>query len=305
MALGLCCEWVDIDRRGQLVNQISQRDLRLGRVDTYGAAFIRETYLANIDGVSDLLQRAVAAGIRFVRISSSVFPLFDKVPRGLWDNGEVVERLRAVGRFIVQHRLRVNTHPGQFVVLSSERDDVVDKSLIELDFHGWLFDQMGLDRSPYYGINVHGGKGGRPDRLLAGIDRLSAAARERLTLENDEFAYSVEELAVVCRKSAVSMVVDVHHHSLNPGSLTTAQALDVGRSTWPAGVKPTTHLSNSRPEHLEASVGKRRIHSDYISTFQADLLALHVAGIVDVEVEAKAKNIAIKQLVESGCVTLT
>ena len=293
MALGLCCEWVEADGRGRLVNQVVQKSLQLGRLTTYAEDHIRSTYLANITGLLDLLRRAAAADILFVRISSSLFPLFDKVQRYLWDNEEVHAQLKVVGEFIAAKRLRVNTHPGQFVVLSSDNDSVVRKSIVELDFHGWLFDRLGLPQTPYYGINVHGGKGGRSDQLIRGIAGLSESARRRLTLENDEFAYSVDDLLPVCRTTGVPLVFDVHHHSINPGQLNPNEALAAAVTTWPQGVRPTTHLSNSRPENREASVGKRRIHSDYIDTFHPVLKRAHDAGLIDIEVEAKAKNLAI------------
>lgn len=295
--LGICCMWVELDSKNRIVSSLPQKNLQLGRLRSYSDDFIKQAYLTNLRGVMTLLQKSVAAGIRFVRISSSLFPLYDVVDRGLWDNDEIRAELNKIGQFISTAGLRVNTHPGQCFVLSSDTAATVDAAVKELDFNGWVFDRLGLPRTPYFNINVHGGKGDRADSLVRGIDRLSPEARSRLTIENCEFAYTVEELYQVSLKTGVPVVVDVHHHSINPGGLSVKDALALGVSTWPTGVRPTTHLSNSKPEHANGTPSKRRIHSDYIHEFQPDLLSMHNAGLLDVEVEAKAKNLAISALV--------
>lgn len=291
--------WLRLDDKGRFVNETPVRRLQLTNISTYPEETIQEVYTDNLKSVCELLVRAHTAGIDFVRISSTLFPLWDKVPRYLWDNDEISALLKKIGGFVLGHDMRLNTHPSQHFVLSSDKPHVVDTTVQELNFQGWLFDQMGLPQTPYYNINVHGGKGDREDALVAGIERLNDGARKRLTLENCEFAYTVEDLYRVYDRTGVPIVVDVHHHSINPGDLTTMAALEIGTLTWPDEVRPTTHLSNSKPGITEDDKpSKRRAHSDYIRVFQPDLLSMHQAGRVDVEVEAKAKNLAIEALKE-------
>lgn len=295
--LGICCMWLDLDDKGRFVNQTPVKRLQLSRISTYAEDVIQGTYADNLKTVLDLLRRSHEAGINFVRISSTLFPLWDKVPRYLWDNDEVTSLLKQIGDYVLGREMRLNTHPSQHFVLSSDKPHVVDTAVRELNFQGWLFDQMGLPRTPYYNINVHGGKGDREDALVAGIERLDDAASKRLTLENCEFAYTVWDLYRVYDRTGVPVVVDVHHHAINPGKLTVLTALEIGALTWPGDVKPTTHLSNSKPEITEDDKpSKRRAHSDYIRVFEPMLLQMHNDGVVDVEIEAKGKNLAILPL---------
>lgn len=291
--------WLELDDRGRFVNQTPVKRLQLSRISSYTEDVIKGTYVTNLKTALMLLKLAREAGIYFVRVSSALFPLWDKVPRYLWDNEEVTESLRRIGKFVVSHKMRLNTHPSQYFVLSSDKPETVDTAVRELNFQGWMFDQMGLPQTPYYNINVHGGKGDREDQLVAGIDRLDAGARNRLTLENCEFAYTVADLVKVSHRTNVPIVVDVHHHSINPGDYSTKQALEAGIATWPLEVRPTTHLSNSKPDLAEdAKPSKRRAHSDYIRVFEPTLLQFHQEGRVDVEIEAKAKNLTILPLME-------
>lgn len=296
--LGLCCEWLSPAGENLLVS----RSLQLGRFTKghYSPELIRMTYAANLQNLLEFLPVIRKSGIRFFRVSSSLFPLFDKVDPEIYKHETLRDLLARIGKFVLTNEMRVNTHPGQFVVLSSDSQAVVKAAVTELDFHAWVFDQMGLPPSPYYGINVHGGKGGRTEQLRSGIARLSEAARLRLTLENDEFSYTVSDLALV----DVPVVFDCHHHSFNSGGLSQKEGLELAISTW-GRAKPTTHLANTPPGLQEdAPVTKRRVHSDYLTSVPEALREAHEAGRADIEVEAKAKNLAIFRAVKELGLTL-
>ena len=298
--LGLCCELVAYSPKGW-ENLLPCKTLQLGkfRERRYSDADIKQCYLANLRSLRWALPKILQLGIKFFRISSSLFPLYDQVNPETYLNTEVTEQLQEIGSYVLRFGMRVNTHPGQFVVLSSESPRVVANSVRELNFHAWVFDQMGLPATPYYNINVHGGKSGRPQGLLKGIAMLQPSARKRLTLENDEFCYSVAELLPICLESGTPMVFDSHHHTLNPDGLKDEDALKKAMATWAGEIKPTTHLSNTPPDKRGSSnVRDRRIHSEMIDYVPVSQLEAYRAGLIDMEVEAKAKNLAIDVLVK-------
>ena len=298
--LGLCCELVAYSPTKGWANLLPCKTLQLGKLRErrYSDESIKQCYLSNLRELRWALPKILGLGIKFFRISSSLFPLYDQVNPETYLNSEVTEHLQAIGAYALRFGMRINTHPGQFVVLSSESPRVVYNSIRELNFHAWIFDQMGLPATPYYNINVHGGKSGRPSGLLRGIEKLQPSARKRLTLENDEFCYSVAELLPVCRESGTPMVFDSHHHTLNPDGLSDADALEKAIATWEATIRPTTHLSNTQPEmRSSSSIRDRRIHSEMIDYIPDSQLLAYKEGRIDIEVEAKAKNLAIDTLV--------
>ncbi|MBM4077943.1 MAG: hypothetical protein FJ267_20125, partial [Planctomycetes bacterium] len=198
MSTGVCCHWLEEKtkpRSGkkELVNIFDERTLQLGRYrqGKYSSEAIKETYVHNVRRLSEMLPFMHRRGVKLFRISSAMFPLADQVDRILWDNPEVEKHLKVAGEYIRKHGIRVSTHPGQFCVLSSDSDAVVEKAFVELGIHGWMFDTMGLDHSPFYAINIHGGKANRSSRLIEQIKSLPDNTRKRLTLENDESSYSV------------------------------------------------------------------------------------------------------------------
>ena len=301
MALGLCCQWLEPDKKGRPKNILVSRTLQRGRLTRgeYSQEKIKQTYIDNLQNLLDVLPKAIAAGIRSVRVSSSLFPLFDLVDRALVETTEIDALFQKIGALAIGVGLRLTTHPGQFTVLSSDKPGVVDKSVREVEYHAWMFDKMGLPKTSYYSINIHGGPRDRAYQLISGISRLSPSARYRLTLENCEFAYSVKDLEPVAIKMSIPICFDSHHHRFNPGGLTGREAMALAAGTWPAGIKPMTHLSNSKPEYAESdSLTKLRQHSDYITYIPEYQLEANNTGKIDIEVEAKMKNLAILRAVD-------
>lgn len=303
MAVGVCCHWLEEKtkpRSGkkELVNIFDERTLQLGRYQhgKYSDESIKGTYIHNVSRLAEMMPFMHRNGVKLFRISSAMFPLADQVDRSLWDNPEVIKHLKNAGDYIKKNGIRVTTHPGQFCVLSSDSDAVVAKAFVELNIHGWIFDTMGLDHSPYYAINVHGGKADRASRLINQIKSLPDAVRKRLTLENDESAYNVIDLLSIYKETNVPVVFDSHHHVFNNAELTMEDAYAATAETWPKGIKPLQHLSNTEPELVNGNFQDRRKHSNMIHYIPEIQLQGLRDNVVDVEVEAKMKNFATIQL---------
>jgi UV DNA damage endonuclease len=139
-------------------------------------------------------------------------------------------------------------------------------------------------------MNIHGGKGDRSERLISVIRDLPDAIRLRLTLENDEYAYSAEEILVVCQRAEVPMVFDAHHHIIHE-QLTTyedpsvAEMIIAARSTCPIPAWQLVHISNGCDSFNDPH------HSDFITTMPS-----FYRLVPWIEIEAKQKEKAIEQL---------
>jgi UV DNA damage endonuclease len=307
--LGVCCQWLEerAKPRGkvELVNAMHEKTLQLGRYNDgkYQPEQIKSVYLNNVKNLCNMLPKIADKGIRLFRISSALFPLADQVDRSLWDNDDIKSILRESGDFIKNTGMRVSTHPGQFCVISSDSDKVIQNSIRELEIHGWLFDMMGLERSPFYAINIHGGKANRMLKLTEQIRLLPDSVRKRLTLENDEMSYSVSDLIEVSSQTGVPIVWDSHHHTFNDGNLSMEDAMNVASQTW-NGIKPLQHISNTEPELAGGSFIERRKHSDMIHYVPPVQLHALRNNLVDVEVEAKLKNLSVLKMSKDFSISL-
>lgn len=283
----------------ELVNILNERHLQFGRFNKgdYSDTDIHEVWLNNTTELLSVLKRIKKEGYSLMRISSGLLPLYDLVPDKLKADQKVLDKLKEIGDFVKTNNMRVTQHPDQFCVLSSDNPNIIDKAIVILEHHAWIFDQMGLDKSPYYAINVHGGKKGNTSVLIDVINtRLSDSVKNRLTLENDERGYSVKELFKVFEKTNVPIVMDTHHHTFHPDDLSMEDALDLCIKSWKE-IKPLTHLSNTTPGSEKAGFTERRKHSDYVHYIPECQKTANNLGQIDIEMEFKMKNLAIEKAV--------
>jgi len=257
---------------------------------TKGLDYVSELALLNAKDIIKILEWNRMNGINFFRLSSSIVPWGDHLDlTQLKDYKEIKSELKKAGDFAKFWNMRLTSHPGPFVVLTSPNEQVVLNAIADLELHGKIFDMMGLSKTPYNKINIHcngvyGDKKSAMDRFCNNFKRLSPSIRKRLTVENDDKAtmYSVLDLMYIHEKIGIPIVFDYHHHKFCTGGLTEEDAMKLAASTWPEGITPVVHYS----EPKEGS--KPQAHADYIKEIP------QTYGIdVDIMVEAKAKELSI------------
>lgn len=255
-----------------------------------GLDYVSELALLNAKDIIKILEWNRMNGINFFRLSSSIVPWGDHLDlTQLKDYKEIKSELKKAGDFAKFWNMRLTSHPGPFVVLTSPNEQVVLNAIADLELHGKIFDMMGLSKTPFNKINIHcngvyGDKKSAMDRFCKNFKRLSPSIQKRLTVENDDKAtmYSVLDLMYIHEKIGIPIVFDYHHHKFCTGGLSEEEALKLAASTWPKGITPVVHYS----EPKEGS--KPQAHADYIKeipqTYGVD---------VDIMVEAKAKELSI------------
>ena len=261
-----------------------------------GLPYASELALANS---MDLIKHVAwnnAHGIKVFRITSCMFPWHSEYDlTELPDYEAIKSNLEIAGKMAMESNQRLSTHPGQFNVLTSEREEVVLNAVDELDKHGILFDLMGLPRSPAAKINIHigGAYGDRQsamDRWCKNYERLSDSAKSRLTVENDDRAslYSTKMLYDnIVSRTGTPIVFDSHHFACGPQDSSYEEAFLMAVDSWPVGVRPQCHHSNSRKKYEDPTV-KDCAHSDwYYEPFD------DCGFSVDVVLECKKKEIAL------------
>jgi UV DNA damage endonuclease len=250
---------------------------------------LREVYAANLSRLNAALDFCVRAGLSLYRMTSGLFPFADD-EAGADVLEEFREEVAAVGERATELGIRLVLHPDQFVVLSSDSPQTVANSVKILETHARVMDMLGLPRSPWALIEIHGGKGGRSDRLVEQIGLLPEAVRTRIAFENDEYIYSAREILDVCRRAGVPMVFDAHHHVVHEGldsydHPSVSEMVDAACETWPVADWQLVHISNGRESFRD------RHHSDLVERMPAAY-----ARVPWIEVEAKHKELAIERL---------
>ena len=212
--------------------------------------------------------------------------------------------------------VRLSFHPGQFCVLASENDGIVDRSILEFEYHCDLIRYMGYGKKfQDFKCNVHiGGKRG-PAGIQAALRKLSPEARNCLTIENAEYTWGLDSSLELMHDCA--LVLDIHHHWIATGEYIEPDddRVQAVIESW-RGVRPTIHYSVSREDVLVdhdpstkpdlamlKSMGftstKLRAHSDLYWNSAVNIWALTFNSIADIMCESKEKNIASQQLLRT------
>jgi UV DNA damage endonuclease len=261
-----------------------------------GINYASELSLLNVRDLIEIIKWNYNNNINFFRMSSNIFPWASEY--NLLDMPHyhrIKNLLSGAGRLAQKYNQRITSHPGPFNVLVSPRESVVKKTIKDLSIHGELFDMMNLSHTPYNKINIHcngvyGDKKSAMDRFCKNFERLPYSVQSRLTVENDDKAsmYSVKDLMYIHNRIRIPIVFDYHHHKFNTGGLTEQEALELAMSTWPDGITPVVHYSESKALHEGNDKIKLQAHSDFIS----DVINTY-GNVVDVMVESKMKELSV------------
>lgn len=292
--LGLVCITASKDVRYRTVTR--KRLLQLS--ETEQEEILRNLYSENLQRLNQAIDFCIANEIKLYRLTSNLFPFAD-TELGERILNDFNEELFQTGERAMSASIRLVVHPDQFVVLSSDNPEVIATSIKILAYHAMIMDKLGLERSPWAMMEIHGGKSNRSERLVSVIRNLPEAIRSRLALENDEYAYSASEILEVCRQAGVPMVFDAHHHIVHEhldsyDDPSVAEMLAAAATTWPVREWQLVHISNGREGFND------REHSDLITVMPSSY-----RDAPWIEVEAKHKEEAIAKLRQEWLPTLT
>jgi len=294
MNLGYAC--INMTLGGQKPKITTNRSMIKKTFIDRGIEYAGELSLLNSRDLCEIVKWNVENGINFFRISSDIFPWASEYNiEDLPQYQRIKTVLSSCGNYARDNGVRLTSHPGPFNVLVSPREHVVQNTITDLTNHGKVFDLLGLDRTPYNKINIHcngvyGDKQSALDRFCKNFELLPESVQTRLTVENDDKAtmYSVKDLMYIHERIGIPIVFDYHHHKFCTGDMTEQEALELAISTWPKGITPVVHYSESKALHESNDKLKPQAHSDYINN-----LPNTYGNKVDIMVESKAKELSI------------
>ena len=287
---GLCCifhkEPIKFRRTTAKYLKAFSRDQQL--------LYLAQIGLHNADSLYRALKYCRHNGIKDFRVNSQILPLkthpdvgyrFEDLP----DQTEIRRMYERSRQYCRKHDLRTTFHPDQFILLSSPDKRVIQRSVADLIYQAEVAQWLNADVINIHGGGAYGDKAGSLRRLRREIDRLPEAVRTRLTLENDDRVYTPQDLLPVCTDMEIPLVYDVHHHRCLPDGNSVEKTTGAALKTW--NREPMFHISSPANGW---TANNPRNHHDYIDVadFPQDWLRLNVT----VEVEAKAKELAVSKL---------
>lgn len=254
--------------------------------------------------------------LRCFRLGSDLLPVFTEPSWSFFyrqsDVRDYAERhFRRVGDLARENNVRLSFHPGQFCCIVSDNDDVVNRSIEELEYHSDMIRWMGFGKSKLdFKLNVHlSGRQG-VNGFDSAWNKMSTETRNSLTLENDEYQKGLDDLLFL--KNKVGIVLDIHHHLIKTHEYIQSNDSRIGQviESW-QGVRPVIHYSQSREEYIGQFIdkipsmdemlvkfnkSKLRAHSDFYTNKKINDWALSHLEWADIMSESKSKNLGSLEL---------
>ncbi|KIW82226.1 UV damage endonuclease UvdE [Fonsecaea pedrosoi CBS 271.37] len=268
-----------------------------------GQEYVEALGLANARDIVKMLRWNDRYGIKFLRLSSEMFPFASHDIYGYKLSPFASEVLAEAGRVAAELGHRLTTHPGQFTQLGSPRKEVIRASLRDLDYHCEMLDLLRLPRQLNRDAvmilhmgGVFGDKAATIARFKENYVKLSQGIKDRLVLENDDVSYSVHDLLPVCEELNIPLVLDYHHHNIvfdadkvREGTLDITSLYNRIKATWTRkGITQKMHYSEPVPSAITAR--QRRKHNPRPATLPP------CAPDMDLMIEAKDKEQAVFEL---------
>jgi len=288
----LCCISNELKEQGYQFQTMTWKrfnDLCDQHGDQYALRELGDRWLNNCNVTFMAIQHCAENGWGY-RVSSALFPVLTH-PDFKYDitdvpqYQEIVDCLRETAVYNESWCVRLSTHPDQFNVLASENQASVDKTILELNHHGWVMDQLGCERSYYNPMNIHVNctKGELSDiaaRFMSNLAKCDESVTSRLVIENeDKGCWNVDNLLKHFR---LPITFDNLHDKCNPSETSSDACMYQCAATW--NVRPLFHYSESHPNKTN-----QRSHADMPTDRPC-------SDQYDWDIELKSKDAAIRAL---------
>lgn len=264
--IGLCCLHLGLQEQGHKFQTMTfKRFSELGR--DFALPVLADRYLNNIKVLREILLDCAKNGWCY-RANTDIFPLMTLDAANLkWHdlpNVKILDRyLDECAKIVIDNNLRISCHPDQFNVLASENADAVDRTINELNHHGWVMTRLGASKNYDSPINIHinACKGDVSDliaRFKTNFARLSDEVTTRLVVENeDKGVWNVSNILRFHDATRIPITFDYLHHACNNDGMTEEEAFGLCALTW-HGHTPLFHYCESLPNQENP-----RKHADY------------------------------------------
>lgn len=222
-----------------------------------------ETIEANLKDLLEILKYNLANKIYLFRISSDIIPFGGhEINTYKWDI-DFKDLLTEIGNFIKENNMRVSMHPGQYTIINSPDNQVVERAIGEFEYHTRFLDSLNLDFSHKVVLHIGGVYGDKLlaiERFIKNFNLLSETAKKRIVIENDEKSFDIDDILGISNRLNIPALFDILHHQINPVDKDIKTILFECNKTW------KKEDGNMKLHYSDQSPFKQKgAHSEYVS----------------------------------------
>ena len=272
---------------------VPNTNMRTCRQDNATEDRLGELIAHNLNSLENIIDYNIKNNIKLFRISSDIIPFGSSPVNSLpwWELFE--EELRAIGAKIENSKMRVSMHPGQYTVLNSPREDVVERAILDLKYHTKLLRSLGAGPKSKIILHiggVYGEKAEAMERFMTTYDQLDADVKQHLVIENDDRSYTIEDVLGIGEQKGIPVVFDNLHHAINKCDHEHNDLYWVRRcrETWKAcDGKQKIHYSQQDPLKKPGGHSETTKINEFLDYYQ------EIEGQdIDIMLEVKDKNLS-------------
>ena len=247
----------------------------------------------NLHSLENMIEYNHQHNINIFRISSDMIPFASSEVNSLpwWDLFK--ERLEAIGVKAKQYQMRLTMHPGQYTVINSPNQVVVNRSIADLNYHTRFLDCLGLDSTHKVILHIGGiynDKSAAISRFISNYHLLEDNVKRRLVIENDDKSYSIADVLEISKEVGIPVIYDNLHNKINPSDPKKDDSywVDEVKKTWKVEDGTQKIHYSEQDEHKQIGSHSKTITVHKFLKFVDSLNR----DDVDIMLEVKDKNIS-------------
>lgn len=251
--------------------------------------------LTNLHNFNKIIDYNIENKVSFYRMTHNILPLAS-LKNINYDYQKYELNWKKIGNKIKKNKMRIDAHPDHFLVLNSQKEEVVENSIRILENHLLIFKMLDINGKVilHLGTNLPS-KEEALKRFQENFLKLRDELKQIIILENDDKTYTVSDTLKVCENLHIPMVLDYHHFNCNHlKKEKIVNLLPRIIKTWENNsLNPKMHFSS--PKNSK----EKRTHHFYIDyrSFIKFLNLLKPLNIdIDIMLECKGKDEALFKL---------
>lgn len=258
----------------------------------------------NLNALEVAIDYNIKCNIKLFRISSDIIPFGSHSINKIkwWEDYK--EELDIIGDKIKKNDIRVSMHPGQYTIINSPNESVVNNSINDLVYHNRFLDSIGADSKNKIILHIGGvynDKKNSINSFIKNYKNLPSRVKNRLVIENDEKSYNANDVLNIASKLKIPAVFDILHHEINPSlyDKTKIEILNMFEKTWnETDGNMKIHYSQQKKGAKNGAHSNTILYKEFLDFFN-----IIKDRNLDIMLEVKDKNLScnkIKNIIEKN-----